>query len=195
MEEDTITTYEQIAEWWNKKYSQPNYWGKSFDEFQELLPSGTILEIGAGAGRDAKDLIARGYGYYGTEPAAKFVEIARAKNPGARFEQLSVYELEPAEYDGFWAAAVLLHIPRPRIQEALSTLRAAVRGGAIGFIVIKEGDGEVVEVQGDYPRLFTLWLDADFRVELSQAGFEVIKYHREVKSERTIWLRYIVKAI
>lgn len=197
MEEQTIASYEEIANWWDKKYGAQGYWGKSFDTFQELLPSGRILEIGAGAGRDARDLIARGYEYHGTEPTGRFVEIAQTKNPGAIFEQKSVYDIEPDNYDGFWAAAVLLHVPRARIHEALSKLRSALRDGAIGFIVIKEGDGELVDRtdQGTYPRLFTLWQDTDFRQKLEVANFEVVQYERVFKSERTIWLRYMVRAI
>lgn len=196
-EDETIATYNAFAQEWHEQHKEPNYWDDAMDYFQTLLPKGTILEIGAGGGRDAKDLIKRGYDYYGTEPAANFIPVARQHNPGAVFEQKSVYELEAADYDGFWASAVLLHVPRERIQEALTHLRAAVRSDAVGFIAIKEGEGERVEVGGDdvqITRLFVLWQDNDFRRELAEAGFEVMRYIRTEKSSRTIWLQYFVRA-
>lgn len=197
-EQRTIDAYNTHAEYWRQNYSQPNYWDGVFETYQKLLPAGSVIEIGAGAGRDANDLIARGYEYYGTEPAERLVAVARRENPGATFEQKSVYDLKAGEFDGFWAAAVLLHIPRTRMCEALAKIRGAVRNGAIGFIAIKEGDGEYLEEMNgdvDSTRLFVLWRDADFRAELVRAGFEVIEYVCNVKSERTIWLQYIVRAI
>lgn len=198
LEDETIAAYNAYAEEWHERHLEPRYWGDAMDYFQELLPRGKMLEIGAGGGRDAKDLIARGYEYYGTEPAENFVAIARQYNPGATFEQRSVYELQSGEHDGFWASAVLLHIPRDRIQEALGNLHGAVKRGAVGFIAIKEGDGEKVEIGGDsvaIKRLFVLWRDDDFKKELVKAGFEVIKHVRTEKSQRTTWLKYFVRAV
>lgn len=197
-EHETVAAYNALAKKWHDQHKDLGFLRSEMDLFQTLLPAGKIIEIGAGGGRDANDLIARGYEYYGTEPAEKLIEIAREYNPGATFEQKSIYELEPADYDGFWASAVLLHIPRARIAEALGKLRRAVRDGAIGYITIKEGDGERIETDDENAaakRLFVLWHDEAFREELARAGFEVVKYERAEITARTIWLMYFVRAI
>lgn len=114
---------------------------------QELLPTGKVLEIGSGGGRDAKELIAKGYKYTGTDVSKGLLEEARKANPSTVFLRQSVYDLDFPDntFDGFWASAVLLHIPKDRIDEALSRLRAVVRNDGIGFISIKQGEGQKIE--------------------------------------------------
>lgn len=174
----TIATYDRQAENWSSGHDTANFWGEEMARFKKLLPSGRILEIGAGGGRDAKELIEAGFDYLGTDISTGLLEQARKNNPGISFEEVSVYDLDYEElFDGFWCSAVLLHIPRNRIDEALQAVNKNMKQGAIGFIAIKEGEGEKLEAddkstQGD-ERFFVYWTDEDFSKRLGVNGFNI----------------------
>src|SRR5438045_7941708 len=134
-EQETLKTYEIVADIWAKNYSPTGFWKKEIKKFQKFLPEGKILEIGCGSGRDAKELLALGYGYIGTDVSKKLIEAARQTNPTQKFYQQSVYELSFDEkFDGFWASKVLLHLPKRRIEEALQKIKSVMILDAIGFI-------------------------------------------------------------
>lgn len=139
----TIAAYDDQATRWAGEHQTSGFWGKEMDKFQELLPSGKVLEIGSGGGRDAKELTSRGYQYVGTDASQGLIEQAQKANPQTVFLTQSVYDLDfpPDFFDGFWAAAVLLHIPKNKIDLALGKIKSVVKPGGIGFITLKEGEG------------------------------------------------------
>lgn len=199
-EEITKNSYDSIAAKWSDNHWAKKFWGDNFDRFYELLPSHSrLLEIGCGGGRDAQELIDFGYDYLGTDISEGQLEQARKNNPGARFEQISVYDLNfPEPFDGFWCAAVLLHIPKERINEALQAIYSNMNPGAIGFIAVKEGEGEKIEHDpkedgGD--RFFSYWRNNEFNKILAKNRFEVLHEWYMPFSKRTKWLTYIVRTI
>ncbi len=110
-----------LARWHCQKHG---FLGKEADrlsKFRELLSSGRILEIGCGGGHDARWFVDNGYDYLGVDFYSGMLEQARGDNPGIRFDQTSVYDLDFDEpFDGFWCAAVLLHIPKNRVDGEFS---------------------------------------------------------------------------
>lgn len=199
-EELTNTGYASCARQWASDHSSPGYWADEMDTFHRLLPAGSILEIGAGGGRDAKELTARGYNYLGTDISPEMLTVAREELPTVEFQHRSVYDLETIgrEFDGFWASAVLLHIPRQRIDVALRQIRTVVRPGGIGFISLKDGAGETVEnedVHGvQLRRLFVYWTKADFATVLDRNGYDLVRYSYHPRSPRTRWHSFIVQS-
>jgi ubiquinone/menaquinone biosynthesis C-methylase UbiE len=168
---------------WALAHNEPGFWSEEMAAFAEMLPPpARILEVGAGTGRDAGELIAMGYGYTGIDFSEGMLTLARQRLPGADFRYMSVYELEPSgqPYDGFWAACSLLHIPRKRISEALTAVRRCLRPGAAGFIAMKQGRGEGVDDAGqrDMHRFFAWWQRGEFAEVLALNGFEVASWHK-----------------
>lgn len=197
-EQITKQSYDSVSEEWRDSHNTPRFWGINFDKFFELLPEGRLLEIGCGAGRDARELVAHGYDYLGTDISAPQIEQARENNPGAKFEQKNLYDLDFAEpFDGFWAAAVLIHVPKNRIDEALEAINRNMKAHAVGFIAMKEGEGEKLEVKPDLNStryLFSYWQKGEFREVLQKHG--LVPWYEDYipMSERTKWLTYIVRA-
>ncbi len=193
----TKQTYDKIAADWSSIHMQKGFWKEEMDALQKLLPKGHILEIGAGGGRDATELIQRGFDYYGTDISGKLLDQARKNNPGVSFEQMSVYDLKfDLEFDGFWCAAVLLHIPKKHIGIALGSINAAIKPGGIGFISVKEGVGEKMEDNTGFykgERFFAYWSADEFVTELESAGFTVIEQGYKPMNEKTKWLTFIVR--
>lgn len=196
-EELTKQTYNNLAIKWSASHSTKSFWFKEMLQFNGYLPKGKILDVGSGAGRDAAELSEYGYDYVGTDFSSGLIEQARKNNPGFIFKEISLYDLNFKErFDGFWCAAVLLHTPKVRVPEALKAIRKNMKPGAIGFISIKEGKGEDIEVRRGirgYDRLISYWQKEDFRKVLNAEGFEVIE-EGEKPYKDSIWLTFIVRS-
>ena len=174
-----------------------DFYEKEYDTLQKLLPKGRILEIGCGAGRDAEHLIKLGYDYVGTDIADKLLEAAKKRVPQGQFLVSDIYSMNfKDKYDGFWCAAVLLHIPRQRLHEALAAIASQIKQGGIGFISTKEGVSDELEplaYDTDSERLQVHYSKEVFEAALKTAGFKLVEYIYRPLSERSKWLCYFVK--
>ena len=160
--------------------------------FKELLPRGKVLEIGSGAGKDASALISLGYDYTGTDASEGLLNIAQKRNPMAKFYKMAVHDLSfpDQEFDGFWTAATLLHIPKAGVGEALKSIGRVVKSGGIGFISMKAGAGEREDASTG--RWFAYYSQDGFHKILEENGYSVIQEDTR-KGEKDWWLVYFVK--
>lgn len=198
LEQTTKDSYTQVSGLWSKRHDSKRYWGISFDQFFEALPTGRVLEVGCGTGRDALELVGHGYDYLGTDISEGMINEAKKRLPKQQFEQISVYDLNfKDKFDGFWCAACLIHIPKARMNEALQAIKKNIRLGGVGFISVKEGVGDLLEQRDDLDSkkfYFVFWQNEEFKKVLKKNGFEVIHENYMPMSERTKWLCYIVKS-
>ncbi len=109
--------------------------------FLALLPPGArILELGCGAGGDTAEMLAQGFDVRATDGSPEMAEVA-SKRLGRRVETLLFHELDEVEaYDGVWANACLLHVPRDQLAHVLSLIRRALKPGGAFFASFKEGE-------------------------------------------------------
>ena len=107
----------------------------------------------------------------------------------------------PADsFDGFWAAASLLHIPKLNAVKVLDQIKNVVKSGGIGFFAVKEGDDERMvkgSLKGD-ERFFAFYKEEEFLKLLQENRFEVLEYKRDMREYNppknlTVWLLYFVK--
>lgn len=192
----TIDYYDREAESWSAAHhgnEADSYWEDEMGKFHELLPSGKILEIGSGTGKDAAALIAMGYDYVGTDASKGLLQMARKRNPKASFFLKGVEELDfpEDEFDGFWSAATLLHIPKDRIDNALTSIKKQIRPGGVGFISVKQGEGERVDKLTG--RWFAYYSQGGFADILGRNGYEVVESKVKPTEGETTWLIYFVK--
>jgi len=105
-----------------------------------LPPGGRILELGCGAGGDTAEMLAQGFDVRATDGSPEMAEVA-SKRLGRRVETLLFHELDEVEaYDGVWANACLLHVPRDQLAHVLSLIRRALKPGGAFFASFKEGE-------------------------------------------------------
>jgi len=199
-QKDTDSFYNNTAETWTGLHSIASFWEDQMNKFQELLPHGIILEIGAGGGRDAYQLIKRGYDYLGIEPSEGLIKVAQRNNPDAAFENTHVEEITyENKFTGFWASASLLHHPKDKIDFALQKINMALIPGAIGFISLKKHvdglpDERVVSGKlGD--RFFSFWTENDFTEVLKRNGFELAADVTEKTTSTDTWLVFLVRKL
>lgn len=187
----TLDTYNAIAPEWAKSHSTKDFWKQELGVFNKYLPSGKVIEIGCGGGRDAEVLSESGYDYIGTDISEGLLEEARKRNPNLTFYHQSVYELNfPVNhFDGFWASASLLHIPKYRAIEVLQRIHRIVRPNGIGFISLKQGEGEEI-LEGRY---FVYYSTAAFSNILMASRFHLLESTSKSMSPKTTWLNFFVQ--
>jgi 2-polyprenyl-3-methyl-5-hydroxy-6-metoxy-1,4-benzoquinol methylase len=192
---ETVKYYDQEANSWSASHGgddKESWWKDEMTRFNEYLPSGRILEIGSGVGKDAEALIRLGYDYTGTDASNGLLELARKRNPSATFIQRYAHEIDHSlgEFDGFWASAVLLHIPRDEMRDSLLAISSVIKNDGVGFITMKEGEDERVDEKTG--RLFTYYKEEEFRDVLESTGFSVLEVGRR-DTEKDNWLIFYVK--
>lgn len=206
-EEKTIHAYEDIFPARIKKRSHSStFWLNSFKHFQQLQPTGKILDIGCGIAINAKNFANNGYGYIGIDASEAALKIARKNNPGIEFIQMNMHRLNfPDNYfDGFWATVSLLHISKAKITSILQEIHRVVKNSGHGFISMQKGSEEKMIPSPDAPgkeRFFALYQLDEFANILENNNFEVIHkdspkniQSRNPRSGES-WLVYFVKAV
>jgi SAM-dependent methyltransferase len=159
-----------------------------------LPPGGHILDAGCGSGRDALAFKRRGYRVTAVDASAKMARLASAM-VGQPVEVLRFQELSyPPTFDGVWACASLLHVPRAEIDEVLGGLGRALREGGAWYMSFKWGEREEVR-RG---RLFNDYTEASFGELLGRhPRLDPVRIWRagDLRPERAgeVWLNVLVR--
>jgi len=107
-----------------------------------LAPGAAILELGCGAGADTAEMMARGFDVSPTDGAPEMAEVA-SRRLGRPVGTLLFHDLDAVDaYDGVWANACLLHVPRPELAQVLSLIWRALKPGGAFYASFKTGDAE-----------------------------------------------------
>ena len=111
--------------------------------FAAALPAGgRVLELGCGGGHDSAELLARGLDVVPTDGSPELAAQAahRLGRPVAvlLFEDLDAQEA----FDGVWANACLLHVPRSALSGILTRIHAALKPGGVFYASFKAGSDE-----------------------------------------------------
>jgi SAM-dependent methyltransferase len=108
----------------------------------QLPPGASILELGCGAGGDTAEMLAREFDVRPTDGAPEMADVA-SKHLGRAVETLLFHELDEVEaYDGVWANACLLHVPRDQLADVLRRIWRALKPAGNFFASYKAGEGD-----------------------------------------------------
>ncbi|MBP2340149.1 SAM-dependent methyltransferase [Saccharothrix coeruleofusca] len=193
----TRRTYDQYAEEYvttTGRLEQFPGLDRELDRFFDALPSGLVLELGCGAGRDVEHLIRRGAAVIAGDLSERLLRVTRARCATSAAVQLNLLSLPFAAttFAGVWACASVLHVPRSRhVQAFLEMHRVLIPGGVVA-ISLKEGDAEDWMHGGRLPspRWFSLRTPDSVVSELESVGFRCT---RVLPSGRGAW--FVVEAV
>ena len=132
------------------------------DKFLEKLnPDAYILDFGCGAGRDTKYFLSRGYQVDAVDGSEQLCRIA-SEYTEIKVRQMLFQELDEKEkYDGIWACASILHLPKKQLREVLKNMYAALQSKGWIYTAFKYGEFEG-ERNGRYFTDFTTYTFKDF---------------------------------
>lgn len=143
-----------------------------YKPFLSTLPiGGRILDVGCGAGRDLKHFVEEGFEAVGVDPSDKLSAIA-SEFSGCQVLVSSVQNLSfNQEFDGAWACASLIHLPRRHLPSALGKIFRSLRPQGVLFISMQIGSGEIVTEDG---RFVARYNSEELSAAIEQARFELV---------------------
>lgn len=142
-------------------------------------PGGKILDLGCGAGRDAKRFSEMGFSVSGIDFSEELLALARQTAPEAVFMLQDLENLEnfaPGSFDGVWANASLLHLEKARLPGVLSQIHSLLKAGGCFFLSLKQGTGEGIILDDRYggiPKFFAYYQPEEISALLQKAGFVI----------------------
>ena len=123
--------------------------------FAACLPVGAlILDFGCGSGRDTKAFMDLGFKVDAVDGSMELCALASAYT-GIRVRQMLFKELDVVNvYDGIWACASILHLPRVELADVLGKISIALKKDGVLYASFKYGDFEGIR-NGRYFTDFT----------------------------------------
>ena len=139
---DTIGFYDENAEDFFRRSVDADMARGHADFTARLPPGGRILDAGCGSGRDSLAFARLGFGVTPIEASPKLAALA-ISHTGLPVEVTTFDQIAWREtFDGVWACASLLHVPRGELASAVIRLRDALVSGGILWMSFKYGAQE-----------------------------------------------------
>jgi len=148
VDEETLQFYRRNAEAYADWAKAPSM---RLTGFLGLLPpGGLILELGCGAGNHSAKMLAAGFRVRPTDGSPEMADIAsrRLGHPveAMLFDQIDAHEV----YDGVWASACLLHVPRDELADILLKIHRALKPFGVFYASFKIGEDDGRDALGRY---------------------------------------------
>lgn len=194
-EEQTLKKYDVSAKEWLDHSGGPDrqcFWQDELKNFVSILgQTKLVIELGCGPATDGKYLSEAGEVVLSTDYSETMLTIAKELNPSGLYAKMDMQDLHLPDnfFDGFWATACLLHLENP--EKALKEISRVSKYGAVGFITIKDGEGEELNPKIGY--YFKYYHRPEFEGILKHNNFEVLSTGRKSGSPGHDWLTYLVE--
>ena len=165
------------------------------DKFLRLLPDdGWILDFGCGSGRDTKYFIEKGFRVDAVDGSEEMCKIA-SRHTGTEVKQMLFSELDAVDrYDGIWACASILHLPKKEQEPVLRKMAAALKSDGVIYTSFKYGEFER-ERNGRFFTDFTVETFTDYIRDIESLQVEEYWITDDVRPGRgeEKWLNLILR--
>jgi len=194
----TIETYNNCAEEYFQINNSIDVIKSHLEFFIKNLYGTKILDVGCGPGRDAKFFSEKGFEVVGIDLSEKLLEIAKENAPNAKFYLMDMRDLNFPDnhFDGLWACASFLHIPRKDAQRTLDGFYKVLKPKGLMYISVKEGTGEKFVKSNRYgkERYFVYYFSRELKKLIEKSGFKVIKEMIEKKKKMDVtWVNMFAR--
>jgi SAM-dependent methyltransferase len=140
----------------------------------------TLLEIGAGTGRDSKFFQDQGLDVTCTDLSTEHVRLCKQKGLNALVADFANLPFLAQSFDAVYALNCLLHVPNAELTNVLQGIAGVMKQDGLFFLGVYGGrDEESIREDDDYEpkRFFSLRSD-DRLLERAQATFELHSFRR-----------------
>ena len=197
----TLSTYQAEAEQYREQNADRSVIEDLVNRFLKKVEDTTgdstacVLDVGCGPGWESASFANRGYETVGIDLTPAFLKMAREESPDTSFARMDMRQLglQRNTFDGVWACASFLHVPRRNAPSALAEFHRVVKERGIVHLSVKRGNGEESSsVYGDNDeRLFTLYQASELEAMLVSAEFDIDAVTTDEDGD---WLQVDVRA-
>jgi trans-aconitate methyltransferase len=149
-------------------------------------------------------MIEKGLNVIGIDFSSEMIEIAKREVPKGEFHVMDLNKLGDLskQFEGIFARAVLLHIPKKEIPSTLSKLKNCLKDHGYLYIAVKEkreseNDEEIVKENdygADIERFFSYFTLLELEKILSDAHLNIVFSEiTTVKSGTRKWIQIIAQ--
>jgi ubiquinone/menaquinone biosynthesis C-methylase UbiE len=166
----TIRTYERDADAFVEKYETESIAARFWDDVHPAFPGDRVLDVGCGPGPDTETFADRGYDVVGIDLTAAFLQRARdtVDAPFVRGDMRSL-PIQSNAFDGVWACASLLHVPRDAVPDTLREFHRVLDAPGTLVATVKR-DG--TDRHADDDRYFERYTPDGLRALATDAGYD-----------------------
>lgn len=195
-------TYDRIAGDWARDHESDTWWRECTTRFASLLPDGArLLDAGCGSGQKARFFQDRGMRVLGIDFSEKLLAIARQTATASEFRLLDLRDIGTLseEFEGVFAQASLLHIPKAEVLSVIEGMVSRLVPQGLLYVAVKaqrpgNPEEEIVTENDygyDYARFFSYYSLDEMRAYLVRSGLSLV--HAEVSQGRGEWVQVIAR--
>lgn len=196
-------TYNKIAEDWNRDHHDDTWWHEGTKKFISFLDHGDqVLDVGCGAGHKTKYLVEHGLKAIGTDLSEKMLGIAKREVPEVNFIVQDMRDTNQLkrQFDGIFAQACLLHIPKKEAQIVIEAILTKLKSGGYFYIAVKElksgsKEEEILEENDygyKYERFFSYYTLDEVKNYFTKLKMKIV-FEDVTNSGHTNWVQVIAK--
>ena len=185
--DDLRSTYDKTAQ--DRDAVKASAWKveerKRFLDMLQAAEKKTLLELGAGPGRDALFFERNGLEVTTTDLSPEMVRLCRAKGLRAQVMDFMALDFPEASFDAVFALNSLLHTPKKDLPDVLKGICRVLKPGGLFYLGVYGGH----DFEGVWPddplepkRFFAYYTDQNLLKRVGRA-FETV-YFRQVQTER-----------
>ena len=195
----TINVYERsakecLARWSQRRHRRPPL---LVEWFQRLPADASLLDLGCGGGQDAGNLAQRGYRVVGLDRTRALLSAGRRRYRSLPLVRADLRDLpfQAMSFDGLWAAASLMHLPKPEARRILTDLRRLVRPGGLFAATVTHGVKSRLVTDGWLPgRYVARWRKDELARAVRRAGWTILELSVVTNRERKgRWLNLLAQ--
>lgn len=158
----------------------------------EIPASGTILDLGCGAGEPmAGYMIDRGFAVTGVDASAPLLALAQARYPHATWLNRDMRALDIGErFDGILAWDSFFHLSAEAQRACITTIATHARPHAALMFTSGDDHGEAINPLFGEPLYHASLSRHEYRALLAAQGFHVLRHVAQDRTcgDRAIWL-------
>ena len=196
MDERTIGYYNSHAQaYFDETVSADMH--ETCDRFLKYVrPGGTIIDVGAGSGRDLRYFTEKGYRAEGIDASEELCALA-SEYAHVPVTCVRIQSWAPKEhYAGIWASASLLHLTRPEIEAFTHRLPDILEENGAAYISLKSGIRTGEDEKGRY---FTNVTEAELRAMADEVpGLEIAELWNSgdaMERQGFYWVNVILRKV
>lgn len=140
-------------------------------------PESRVIDVGAATGREVAALLSERFDAYGVEPVETLRNLAIERTgPGRIFAGALPNLGVDGQYDGLLCSAVLQHVPRSQLFDAVLDLRGLLKEHGRALVSVPAGRRPDVgeDERDDWGRLFTALRPEELQLLFERVGFSTL---------------------